>query len=57
MYRDPLAGPIIDPLLDQFQFAYRNNRSVDDAVALGLFDVLQHLDSPDTYAKILFVDV
>ena len=28
---------IIDPLLDQFQFAYRNNRSVDDAVALELF--------------------
>ena len=31
---------IIDPLLDQFQFAYRNNRSVDDAVAIGLFHVL-----------------
>ncbi|KAK2151529.1 hypothetical protein NP493_2608g00000 [Ridgeia piscesae] len=28
---------IMDPLLDQFQFAYRNNISVDDAVALGLF--------------------
>ncbi|KAK2187396.1 hypothetical protein NP493_167g04053 [Ridgeia piscesae] len=48
---------IIDPLLDQFQFAYRNNRSVDDAVALGLFYVLQHLDSPNTYARILFVDL
>ncbi|KAK2183349.1 hypothetical protein NP493_311g00048 [Ridgeia piscesae] len=46
---------IVDPLLDQFQFAYRNNRSVDDAVALGLFYVLQHLDSPNTYARILFV--
>ena len=42
-------------MLDQFQFAYRNNRSVD-AVALGLFYVLQHLDSPNTYARILFVD-
>ena len=47
---------IIDPLLDQFQFAYRNNRSVDDAVAIGLFHVLKHLDSPNTYARILFVD-
>ncbi|KAK2164198.1 hypothetical protein NP493_1427g00004 [Ridgeia piscesae] len=47
---------IIDPLFDQFQFAYRNNRSVDDAVALGLCYVLQHLDSPNTYASILFVD-
>ena len=46
---------IIDPLLDQFQFAYRNNRSVDDAVAIGLFYVLKHLDSPNTYARILFV--
>ena len=43
-------------MLDQFQFAYHNNRSVDDAVALGLFYVLQHLDSPNTYARILFVD-
>ncbi|KAK2186914.1 hypothetical protein NP493_182g00022 [Ridgeia piscesae] len=47
---------VIDPFLDQFQFAYCNNRSVDDAVALGLFYVLQHLDSPNTYARILFVD-
>ena len=47
---------IIDPLLDQFQFAYRNNRSVDDAVPTGLFYVLKHLESPNTYARILFVD-
>ena len=47
---------IIDPLLDQFQFAYCNNRYVDDAVALGLFYILQHLDSPNSDARILFVD-
>ena len=47
---------IIDPLLDQFQFAYRNNRSVDDAIALGLFYVLQRLDRPNTYARILIAD-
>ena len=45
---------IIDPLLDRFQFAY--SRFVEDAVSLEWFYVLQHLDSPDTYAKILFVD-
>ena len=49
--RDRLAlqflKSIIDLLLDTFQFAYRNSRSVDDAVAL---------DSPSTYARILFVD-
>ncbi|KAK2189107.1 hypothetical protein NP493_115g08015 [Ridgeia piscesae] len=47
---------IIDPLLDQFQFAHRENRSVDDAVSLGLFYLLQHLDSPHIYGRILFVD-
>jgi len=47
---------IINPLLDQFQFAYRNNKYVDDAAALGLLYVLKHLDSPDTYARIFFVD-
>ena len=46
----------IDPLLDQFQFAYRKNIFVDDTVAPGLFYVLQHIDSPNTYPKILFVD-
>ena len=46
---------IIDPLLDQFQLAYRNNRSVDDAVAIGLFHVLKHLDSPNTFARIFLL--
>ena len=47
---------IIDPLLDRFQFAHRENRSVDDAVSLGLVYLLQHLDSPNIYGRILFVD-
>ena len=42
--------------LDSMQFAYRANRSVDDAVALGLHHVLQHLESSGTYARILFID-
>ncbi|XP_034411190.1 putative ferric-chelate reductase 1 [Cyclopterus lumpus] len=32
------------------------NRSVDDAVNMALHFFLQHLDSPGTYARILFVD-
>uniref|UniRef100_A0AAV2JYY0 glucuronosyltransferase n=1 Tax=Knipowitschia caucasica TaxID=637954 RepID=A0AAV2JYY0_KNICA len=38
------------------QFAYRANRSVDDAINLALHHILQHLDSPGTYARVLFVD-
>ena len=44
------------PLLDPHQFAYRSNRSVDDAVALGLHYIYQHLESAGAYARILFVD-
>ena len=47
---------VTDPLLDPFQLAHRSNRSVDDAVALGLHHVLQHLESANTYARIRFVD-
>ncbi|KAL0185661.1 hypothetical protein M9458_017331, partial [Cirrhinus mrigala] len=35
-------------------FAYRANRSVDDAVNMGLHFILQHLDRPGTYVRILF---
>ncbi len=43
------------PLLDPLQFAYRANRSVDDAVSMGLHYILQHFDKPGNYARI-FVD-
>ncbi len=45
-----------EPLLDPLQFAYRANRSVDDAVNMGLHFILQHLDRPGTYVRILFAD-
>ena len=45
-----------DHQLDPHQFAYRANRSVDDAVALALHHILQHLESSGTYARVLFVD-
>ncbi len=47
-----ITGPLLDPL----QFAYRANRSVDGAVNMGLHYVLQHLDRPGAYVRILFVD-
>ena len=47
---------VTDSLMDPLQFAYRANRSVEDAVSLGLHFLLQHLESPNTYARILFID-
>ncbi len=52
-YLKDTTGPLLDPL----QFAYRANRSVDDAVNMGLYFILQHLDRPGTYMRILFVDI
>ena len=41
---------------EPYQFAYRGNRSVDDAVSLCLHSILQHLEGPGNYARVLFVD-
>ncbi|KAK3506128.1 hypothetical protein QTP70_005363, partial [Hemibagrus guttatus] len=46
-YLKNITGPLLDPL----QFAYRANRSVDDAVNMGLHFILQHLDKSGTYAS------
>ena len=42
--------------MDPLQFAYRENRCTDDAAALAPHFVMQHLESPDRYVRILFVD-
>ncbi len=47
---------ITRPLLDPLQFSYRANRSVDESVNMGLHYILQHLDKPGNYARILFAD-
>eukprot|EP00064_Thunnus_orientalis_P007727 superscaffoldBa00000875_g7749 len=44
------------PLLDPLQFAYWAYRSGNDAINMGLQYILQHLNSPGTYTRILFVD-
>ncbi|KAI2646347.1 hypothetical protein H4Q32_030498 [Labeo rohita] len=51
-YLKNITGPLLDPLL----FAYRANRSVDDAINMGLHFILQHLDKTGNYVRILFVD-
>ncbi len=51
-YLKDITGPLLEPL----QFAYRANRSVDDAVNMGLHYILEHLDKSGTYVRILFVD-
>ncbi len=47
---------VVPDTVDPFQFAYRSNRLVYDAVALALHYVLQHLDTHNTYARLLFLD-
>ena len=51
-YMKSVTGQLLDP----YQFAYRANRCVEDAVALMLHHILTHLDSPNTYARVLFID-
>uniref|UniRef100_A0A8C5AV64 Reverse transcriptase domain-containing protein n=1 Tax=Gadus morhua TaxID=8049 RepID=A0A8C5AV64_GADMO len=41
---------------DPHQFAYRANRSTEDAIAITLHSTLSHLEHPGTYARLLFID-
>ncbi|KAL0148752.1 hypothetical protein M9458_055930 [Cirrhinus mrigala] len=42
--------------LDPFQFAYRPNRSTDDAISSALHLALTHLEQKDSYVRMLFID-
>ncbi|KAI3371034.1 hypothetical protein L3Q82_023513 [Scortum barcoo] len=46
----------LPPTLDPHQFAYRQNRSTEDAVSIALHSVLSHLDNKNTYTRLLFID-
>lgn len=46
----------IDASIDQNQYAYRRNRSTADAVSSVVHLALTHLDSRDTYVRLLFMD-
>jgi hypothetical protein len=47
---------IISETLDQLQFAYRPNRSKNDAISIVLHTALSHLDKRNTYVRMLFID-
>ncbi len=42
--------------LDSHQFAYCRNRSTEDAISIAHHTSRSHLENPDTYVRILFVD-
>lgn len=44
----------IPSTLDQYQIAYRKNRSTEDAIVLHT--LLEHLEHRNTYARLLFVN-
>lgn len=46
----------LPPDLDPYQFAYRENLSPEDAIAIALHSALSHLDQLHSYVRMLFVD-
>lgn len=42
--------------LDPLQFAYKANRSTEDALTTTLHSILSHLEGRNTYARVLFID-
>jgi hypothetical protein len=51
-----IINTIIPETLDPFQFAYRPNRSTDEAISIALHTALPHLDKRNTYMRMLFID-
>ena len=47
---------IIPETLDPLQFAYRPNRSTDDAISIALHTALSHQEKRNTYERMLFID-
>ncbi len=55
LIRDHICS-VLPASLDPLQFAYRRNRSTDDAIAFTLHTALSHLENKNTYVRMLFVD-
>jgi len=55
LVRDYICS-VLPASLDPLQFAYRSNRSTDDAIAFTLRTALSHLENKNTYVRMLFVD-
>ena len=47
---------IIPETIDPIQFAYRPNRSTNDAISIALHSALSHLDKRNTYVRMPFID-
>ena len=47
---------LLPPGFDNYQFAYKKNRSVDDAISITVHEILQHLEKPKSYVRVLFLD-
>ncbi len=54
LIRDYICA-VLPAWLDPLQFAYRSNRSTDDAIAFTLHTALSHLENNNTYVRMLFV--
>ncbi len=55
LVRDYICS-VLPTSLDPLQFAYRSNRSTDDAIAFTLHTALSHLENKNTSVRMLFVD-
>ncbi len=55
LIRDHICS-VLPASLDPLKFAYRRNRSTDDAIAFTLHTALSHLENKNTYVRMLFVD-
>ena len=55
LVNDHITSNIPDTL-DPLQFAYRPNRSTDDAIAITLHTAQSHLYKRNTYVRMLFID-
>ncbi len=55
LVRDYICS-VLPASLNPLQFAYRSNRSTDDAIAFTLHTALSHLENTNTYVRMLFVD-
>ncbi len=55
LVRDYICS-VLPVSLDPLQFAYRSNRSTDDAIAFTLHTALSHLENKKTYVRMLFMD-
>ena len=54
LVKDNITSTLPDTL-DPLQFAYRPNRSTDNAISIALHTALSHLDKRNTYVRLLFI--